>query len=329
MQELTRLLAEHGLALVFAGVLLESLGAPVPAMLLLVVAGAYAGANALFGIEAFVLAMLACLIGEIAWFRAGMRYGARVLKTLCRIAIAPDSCVRQTENFYDRWGPRMLLVAKFVPGLSTLAAPLSGAMHLPARTFLLYTLGGAAIWVGASEALGYVFQAQIEIAGAYLARLGMVAVYAAAALFVLFLAFKWWERRRFFRTLRMARISVPDLRRLMQAGSKPVILDVRSTSARLLEPRSIPGAHLVDMESAERPLEHVARDTEVVVYCSCPNEASAARVAQYLMGHGFRRVRPLAGGLEAWLLEEEAQAAADRRIPETLAASPGVASPGS
>src|ERR1700688_3084046 len=147
MQEIVRLTDQYGLLLVFLGVLLESLGVPLPSMPLLIVAGAFAMTGSLSAIEVFALAMLACLIGDFIWYLAGRHYGHKVMKQLCRISISPDSCVRQTESLYERWGERMLLVAKFVPGLSTIAPPLAGAMRLGTVRFLAFCASGAAIWI--------------------------------------------------------------------------------------------------------------------------------------------------------------------------------------
>lgn len=319
MHDLIRLVGQYGLQLVFASVLLESLGLPLPAMPVLIVAGALSASGALSPGAAFVVAIVASVAGDLAWYLLGRRYGSAVLKTLCRISLSPDSCVRQTESFYSRWGARTLLVAKFVPGLSTVAPPLAGAMRLAFRPFALYSTGGAVIWVGVGMLVGAVFSAQIEDVGRYVARLGTAAVYLALASFAVFLVVKWWERRRLYRSLRMARISVDELHRLIErtrAAGTPapdrasapaalapsvVILDVRSEAARKLDGRRIPGARPVDIDAPQAFLRDVAPQTEVVVYCTCPSEASAAKVARMLMRNGFTRVRPLEGGLDAWL----------------------------
>jgi membrane protein DedA with SNARE-associated domain/rhodanese-related sulfurtransferase len=301
MQDLIRLTAQYGLLLIFAAVLLESLGLPLPAMPLLIVAGALAAEGTLSPGAVALAALVAVLVGDLAWYLAGRRFGSRVLKTLCRISLSPDSCVRQTETLYERWGGQMLLVACFVPGLSTIAPPLAGAMRLRISAFLAYSAGGAVIWILVSLAIGMVFKTQITLAGQYLARFGSLALLAVFLLFLAFLAFKWWERQRFYNALRMARISVDELQGLLGAGAEPVILDVRSAAARQMDGRRIPGARHVDIETPEQHLRGLPKSSEIVVYCNCPNEASAARVARLLMDHGFKRVRPLAGGMEAWV----------------------------
>ena len=135
----------------------------------------------------------------------------------------------------------------------------------------------------------------------HLDRIGGIAGLIIAGLLAAYIAFKWWERARFYRTLRMARISVADLYELMQAGAAPIIIDVRSATARALEPRWIPGAMHVPLQEVGRHIGDLPRDRDIVLYCTCPNEASAARVAKILMNHGFKKVRPLHGGLDAWI----------------------------
>ncbi len=293
--------SEYGLLLIFAGVLLESLGLPLPAMPLLIVAGALGASGGVSLTAVAAVALAAVLLGDMAWYVAGRRFGNRVLKTLCRISLSPDSCVRQTETLYGRWGGRMLLIARFVPGLSTIAPPLAGAMRLAPALFLGYSAAGALLWIVVSLSIGLAFQAQIELALHLLARFGALALMGIATAFALFLCFKWWERRRFYNTLRMARISVDELRRLMHSGAGPVILDVRSAAARQIDGRTIPGARPVDLETPELHLRGVNKSSEIIIYCNCPSEASAARVARLLMDHGFRHVRPLAGGFDAWV----------------------------
>jgi membrane protein DedA with SNARE-associated domain/rhodanese-related sulfurtransferase len=317
MQDLIRLTNQHGLLLIFAAVLLESLGLPLPAMPLLIVAGALAATGTLSLGAVAGVALVAVQMGDIAWYVAGRRYGSRVLKTLCRISLSPDSCVRQTETIYERWGGQMLLVARFVPGLSTIAPPLAGAMRLRFAAFLAYSSAGACIWIVVSLGVGMGLKTQITLAGEYVARFGSMALVGVVLLFLAFLAFKWWERRRFYNTLRMARISVDELRRLMGAGGDPLILDVRSAAARKMDGRKIPGARAVDIETADQHLRGLPKTTEIVVYCSCPSEASAARVARLLMDHGFKRVRPLAGGIDAWVLA--GHSVEDDTVPAVMA----------
>ena len=157
------------------------------------------------------------------------------------------------------------------------------------------------LWVGIALFGGVLFRSQIESVLRAVDHYGGLAAGVAVLLLAVYLMFKWAQRARFYRVLRMARISVSELYQMMQAGAAPIVLDVRSGVARNLEPRWIPGALHVPLESVGEHIKDLPRDREIVLYCTCPSEASAARVAKILMNHGFKRVRPLFGGLDAWL----------------------------
>jgi membrane protein DedA with SNARE-associated domain/rhodanese-related sulfurtransferase len=299
--DLSAIVSQYGLAVVFGNVLLEQLGVPLPAIPTLVVAGAMAvnGKLSLFAVVA--LATIACVLADAVWYLAGRYFGNRVMKTLCRISLTPDSCVSQTQLRFERWGSNALVIAKFVPGLSLIAPPLAGATGIGWARYLLFNTLGTALWVGAAVGAGMLLGPQIERLLAYAEEFGTVAIAVVGALLVAYIAFKWWERRAFYSMLRMARISVDELHRLMDAGRAPLVVDVRSPTARAMLPRSIPGALHVTLQSFHEHLKDLPRDREIIVYCTCPNEASAAQVAKMLLDAGFKRVRPLLGGLDAWI----------------------------
>src|SRR6266853_2097117 len=298
---MNRLIAEFGLALVFANVLVEQLGLPIPAVPTLVVAGALAAEGELSPLAVFGLAFVACMIGDAVWFLAGRRYGRRVMAFLCRVSLSPDSCVRQTEFRFERWGRLALVLSKFIPGLSTIAPPLAGAMRLGWPSFLLLNSLGVVIWAGVAIGAGMAFHTEINEFIVRLEGLGTLAAEAIGVLLGGYIALKWWERRRFYRALRIARIGVADLRALMDGGRRPVVVDVRSPGARDLDPRFIPGALAMNAAEVDRRLGELPADREIVFYCTCPNEASAAQVAKKLIGLGYTKVRPLHGGLDAWI----------------------------
>jgi rhodanese-related sulfurtransferase len=222
------------------------------------------------------------------------------MRTLCRISLSPDSCVKQSELRFQRWRGRVLLVAKFVPGLSMLAPPLAGATGLPPRSFVLLDGLGALLWAGVAIALGHAFAGEVDRVLDAMARAGTVAVEVAAALLAAYVLARWWRRARLLRSLRMARVGVEELALAITAGRAPVVIDVRSAVARRLDGRIVPGALLADAGDIVRATLDVPFDRELVVYCNCPNEVSAAHAARALMAHGYRRVRPLRGGLDAW-----------------------------
>jgi len=268
MEEMTSLLTQHGLALVFANVLLTQAGVPVPAIPILIVAGAFVAQGQIGPASLILVAVVASLIGDTLWYFAGRRYGYRILRTLCRVSIEPDSCVKQTENIFERWGAPSLMLAKYVPGFSTVAPPLAGTMRVGLPAFLGYSAVGALLWSGLPVVLGAIFHAEVGRALGWLEGMGTGAVMVIAAAVVLYIAVKSVQRYMLIRFLRMARISVEELRDLMRQESKPLVLDVRSAMARKLDPRRLPGAVAVDINAPQAALVAVPPDRDVIVYCS-------------------------------------------------------------
>ena len=302
MDAIAALAAQYGVGLIFLNVLLDQLGLPVPALPTLIVAGALVADGKLFGPTVLSATVVASTLADTVWYIAGWRYGNRVMKTLCRISLSPDSCVRQTEARFGRWGASLLLFAKFIPLVAMIAPPLAGAMHVRRVTFLLFSALGAVFWGAAGIGAGLVFHAQIEYILAGMEEMGRCGLILVALILAGYVLCKDFQRRRFFKTLRMARITVDELQALIEAGANPSIVDVRSRGARGRDPRRIPGAVPVDMADIEEgAFPDLPTDRDIVVYCTCPNEASAARVAKLLMARGFARVRPLLGGFDAWV----------------------------
>ena len=300
MSHLINLILEFGLGLVFLNVLIEQAGLPVPAYPTLIVAGAYLAGDTHAILALLGTAVAAAVIADSCWYMAGRRFGMRVLRMLCRISLSPDSCVSQTEAIFTRFGPASMLFAKFVPGFASVATAMAGAVGLRYWKFLLFDTLGAVLWVGVAIVLGGLFREAIanildtlQTLGTY----GLILVLAALAAYV---ASKWWRRRQFVRQLRMDRVTVDELRQMMDAETRSLILDVRSPLTQSASGR-IPGARAVDMSRIGEGLDDVAKDDDVIVYCACPNEASAVKVAKALMQVGFKRVRPLHGGIDAWI----------------------------
>jgi membrane protein DedA with SNARE-associated domain/rhodanese-related sulfurtransferase len=301
MPDLIELVFQHGTLLVFAATLAARIGAPVPAAPVLAVAGAAAAGAQASLIELLAAAIVANLLGDGLWFWAGRRYGYQVLKLLCRISMSPDSCVRQSEAFIGRWGGSSLIAAKFVPGVSIVAPPMAGALGMSLPTFVGYESLAALIWAGALLGVGAIFSGQIRDVLALMSTLGIYALAALALAFVVYVVARYLRRRAFLRAVGMARVSVAELRSLIDAGAQPVVIDVRSDVGRSLDARRIPGALGLELAALKHRVAELPQDREIVLYCNCPNEASAAVAAQLLASQGFVRVRPLAGGLEAWI----------------------------
>src|SRR5256884_417987 len=211
MDDVTQFVIRHANLVLFAAVFADQVGLPFPAVPVLLAAGALAGAGQMNLGMAVGLAVAACFVGDFVWYYLGRHRGRHVLNVLCRISFEPDSCVRRTENFFGRHGMRSLILAKFIPGVSTVTPALAGLFNVSVERFMLYNGLGALLWTVTYIAPGYLFSDQLE-----------------------------------------------------------------------LRHHEIP------------------RDRDVILYCACPNEATAARMALLLKKNGITRVRPLAGGVEAW-----------------------------
>ena len=268
MNELVAALSRHGVLLVFANVLVEQLGVPVPAVPTLVLAGALA-ADGILSLPALLLvSVVASLLGDTVWYLLGRWQGYRILRTLCLLSLSPDSCVRQTESVFDRWGLLTLLVAKFIPGLSTVAPPLAGSGRVGFVPFLSASAAGAFLWAGLATGLGWLFHGTVNEIVGILATLGGGAFALLGGAFLVFLGIKWLERRRFFRQLRMARIPVHELRHLMENGGDPLVIDVRSAGARTRDPWRIPRAFVLDPDDLESQIPLLPTEREIVLYCT-------------------------------------------------------------
>jgi membrane protein DedA with SNARE-associated domain/rhodanese-related sulfurtransferase len=300
MNEASEFLIRHGLPLLFAAVLVEQMGVPIPAPPTLLAVGALAAEGKFNLFLGILVTAAACVIADTSWFYLGRYRGNRVLNFLCRISLEPDSCVRRTQNVFTRYGLRGIAIAKFLPGMSIVAPPLAGMSGISIARFLLADGIGSLLYGSAFLLLGFVFSKQIRQIAAALESIGGSALTLIAVAVGSWIAFKYWQRRRLLRELRMARITVSELRRKQQDGEIVLVLDLRSSSALEQDPSRIPGAVHISLEDIQQRNHDFPRDREIIVYCSCPNEATAARVALLLQRSGFTRVRPLLGGIDAW-----------------------------
>ena len=300
MNNLIMMIQQYGAGFVFLNVLALQAGVPVPAYPTLIVAGAYAamGGRPLWQLVAVGIA--ASLVADTGWYLAGRRFGVRILGTLCRVSLSPDSCVSQTESIFQRFGATSMLFAKFVPGFASVATAMAGAMRLRYVVFVLFDAAGAGLWVSVGVSLGYVFRDAINDVMATLSALGQYGLMLIIAAFAVWIAVKWWRRRMFVKQLRMDRVSVDELRTLIDESKVNAIVDVRSPLMQASTGR-IPGARTIDMQKIAESFKGVPVDGEVIVYCACPNEATAVKVAQMLRKVGYKRIRPLYGGIDAWI----------------------------
>ncbi len=313
MDALSQLLGTHGVLIVFAAVLVERLGPPIPAAAMLVVAGALGARGQLSLPAAALLSIVASLLGDALWMAAGRRFGYRVMQLLCRISVSPDSCVRQGEGLFTRWGGLTLVAGKFVPGVSVIAPPMAGALGMSWRRFLAWDSCGAALWTAAYLGLGAVFSSQIGAVLAALADAGTKAALGLAGVVALVLLVRWLRRRAAADAAGIGRIAADELLALLASDRAPTLIDVRGPLARQAA-APVAGALAVGLDGLAA-LAGRLREDEVVLYCSCPRDVSAIRGARLLRGLGVERVRVLTGGYEAWMALQPAMAAVVRDEP--------------
>lgn len=297
----TELLAEYGLWLLFAVVLAEQLGVPIPAVPVVMLAGARVADDPVYGVEAMLVAVLASAFGDLAWYIAGRLQGHRVLRLLCRISLSPDTCVRQSESTFTRYGIATLVIAKFVPGLSTIAPPLAGALGMKPMAFMLFNTLGAVLWAGAALVVGLLFAEQIDAALGMLGELGIYAAAVVGVLLALYIGWRWIERQKAIRQLQSERVAPEDLLAMLDRGESVTVVDVRSGLIVEAEPFRIPGALNISLEQLDAQAKALPKEGHLVTYCACPNDVSAVRAALRLHALGLRHARPLRGGIEGWM----------------------------
>jgi len=268
MHRTVEFLLHHGYVLLLGWVFAEQVGLPVPSMPLLLAAGALAGTGRLSFFASLFYVMLAAMTADSIWYQLGRRKGIRILQFLCKISLEPDSCVRRTEGLFSKQGARSLVLAKFLPGLGTVAAPLAGIFHMRARRFLLFDAMGTLLWAGTFLGLGFVFSGEIERLAERLASLGGWLLVLLLAVLVAYITYKFVARQRFLRELRISRITADELKQKIDSGEELVIVDLRHSVDFEADPETIPGAFRMDSRELEEKNDRLPRDREIILYCT-------------------------------------------------------------
>ena len=268
MPDFQALLVSHGPWIVAIAVAIDQLGIPIPSIPTLLPAGSLVARGELSGGGLLVAATLASLPADLLWFEIGRRRGHAVLGLLCRISLEPDSCVRTTRESFERRGPSTLLFAKFVPGLQTVAPPLAGAGGMAYGRFLLFDAIGALLFNGAFLAAGYLLRDQIEGFLAILSAVGARLISFIGVSIVLWIAWKFWQRQRFLRLLRIARIDVDTLGALLEGERPPAVYDLRDRLAIESRAQRLPGARVIRIDELDARHAEIPRDREIILYCA-------------------------------------------------------------
>jgi membrane protein DedA with SNARE-associated domain/rhodanese-related sulfurtransferase len=299
MNELMGFLLSYGYWLTLGSVFLEQMGLPLPAVPILLGMGALSRSENVSFVAVNVIAVAGTLAADLVWYYLGRRYGRAVLTMICRVSLEPDFCVRRTEDAFLKRGIWTIPLAKFVPGLNAAAVPLAGMIKIGLVRFMAVDAAGAIAWTGAYSTLGYMFSNQLERIIIYLSQFGDSLLVLVGAIIAAYISYKYTQRRRFLKTLAIERITPDELKSIMDLNERVVVMDLRNQLDVDMDRFRIPGAFHALPEILSRRGD-IPRDQEVVLYCSCPNEATSARVAQRLRRLGVVRVRPLAGGFRGW-----------------------------
>jgi membrane protein DedA with SNARE-associated domain len=268
MHPLFDILLAHGYAILLGWVFLEQLGLPVPSLPLLLAVGAMSGMGRMNVAYSLAVCVFASVVADVLWYELGRRKGVRVVQWLCKISLEPDSCVRRTEGVFERQGAKSLLIAKFVPGLNAVATPLAGIFRMKFGKFLLYDALGAALWAGTFLFCGLLFSNQLEVIAQSAATLGGWLVVILLAALVGYILFKFYTRRKFLRDLRISRITVDELKQMIDAGEEVTIVDLRHSLDFEADPETIPGALHIDSKQLSDAKPPWPPEREVILYCT-------------------------------------------------------------
>ena len=296
----THILLVYGYLLLFAWVLVEQLGIPLPATPVLLAAGALSAEHQINFPVAFLAGLVASLTADSVWFFTGRRFGHHVLRLLCKLSLEPTICVRKTQDSFGRRREVTLMIAKFVPGLATLAPPVAGQNGMGYGRFLFFDGIGASAWLLTLLAIGRLFGDALKRDPSLLDWAGRF----SGALLVLgivgFLLGRILRRRMVLKTLAAARLEPQDLKNQLDAGEKVYIVDLRHPLELLPDPFTLPGAVHFSPDALAARHHEIPRDRDIVHFCTCPSEATAAKTAMTLHKLGIDRVRPLRGGYDEW-----------------------------
>jgi membrane protein DedA with SNARE-associated domain len=258
----------HGYVVVLAWVFAEQVGLPLPSFPLLLAAGAVAGKGRMNFFGVLCVAMGAAMASDVLWYELGRRKGIGIVRFICKISLEPDSCVRRTESTFAKHSSQSLIVAKFLPGLSTVTAPLAGIFRMRPGKFLLYDALGSLVWAGSLLGLGYVFSNQIEAIASRAKELGGWLLVLLGGSLAAYILWKWTARQKFLRELRIARITPEELKQKLDAGEDVLVVDLRHSLDFEANPETIPGALHMDAKELEEKKSVLPQDREVVLYCT-------------------------------------------------------------
>lgn len=289
----------HGYTLLAAVVLLETIGFPFPAAIALLVAGGASATGSLSLFICFAVALVAMLLGDVLMFVLGRTTGWWLLGILCRLSLNQDACILRAADSFHRRGKTLLVFAKFVPGINSIAPPMAGSMNMRIGQFLGFDALGALLYSGSYLILGFVFSDMLEaITHSYQAfsRVLTVLIITAIAIYAAAQVWMWWRSARTLGTIPAVE-PAEAARNVIHENA--VIYDVRSHGYYDSRARRVSGSIRLDPNALRQVKIEIPVDRPVYLYCTCVGEATSARVATELLKKGVQ-VAVIRGGLRSW-----------------------------
>lgn len=295
----------YAYGILFLWVLIEQLGVPIPSAPILLTVGTLSATHRIHAFPAMLSILAACAVADSMWYFAGVRYGGRVVRLVCRLSLEASTCVKKTEGYFSKRGAVTLLFAKFVPGLSALAPPVAGQTGMPFARFLAWDLAGSLLWASAFIFGGRFFGDLAKRSSSFFHLLAHYGVVIFVVLVLGILGFRMWRQRQFLQSVMSMRIDNEELNQMLVDARHndtvpPFIVDLRHPLDYLPDPRVLPGALRIGPKELEKHVDMLPRDRDIVLYCTCPSEETSAAMAKRLHKLGIYRVRPLKGGFDGW-----------------------------
>ena len=307
----------------------EQLGLPFPSPVFLMTAGALSVDGKMrTGIIVF-LGVVGCLTADGIWFSLGRRWGSQVLRLLCRFSPEPRTCAQNANEKFRRYGPPVLCVAKFLPGLNFVMPPLLGAEGVSLTAFIALDTLGCLIWSAFYTGLGYLLSNELDVAIRWVKHFGAVFAIVILVPICFYAGCRAVVLLRMVRRLRLRRIGPAMLVRKLKSSTKVAVLDLLDFEgdSNSEKQEAVPGAFRVDPSRLRKsPRISVPDDVDIVLYSSSGGDAISARVAVELQRIGVKNVWVLEGGLKAWR-EQGFPVAQSPELPEVAAARVGVKLP--
>lgn len=295
------LLDQFGAWIVFLNTLIHEAGLPAPLTPTVLVAAAAMSDVVKQTAQLTAAIVVGSVLGNAIWFALGRKYGSRVLTRLCKLSLSPHSCVTKTGAAFGRWGSALLVVGRFIPGVSLVAPPVAGALGMTWPRFLWLSALGAALWAVPIILLGYLLKEALASILRALQDSRVSVTLLITGVVALYLAWRYIRRQQAMRIKGVPRIDPAALNAELARAAAPIIIDVRSDDAAVIPGPHIAGARFHSLNTLHTmPLEPLA-GRPVVLYCACPEEASAAMGALVLQGRGHLDARALQGGIDAWV----------------------------